>query len=348
MRCVEPIGHATVLEGLWSAARAKRLAHALCFVGPSGAGKFLAAEWLAMGLLCARGPSAPCGECGACKRAKIDSHPDVFVVEVDPEESEWITIDRVASRQGGDVPSIESFLSLRPMEGGWRVVLVREADRLNEQAQNALLKTLEEPGESTLLVLETARPDRLLPTIHSRCVRVPFSALSRAEVERVLAQNGVVAKEVHELARWAAGAPGFAIALAARGGREMRAQIEAAIAGSAEPFAIAAEVAEIEGDFPGKTAAARGRTRARTFLDLSIAVLADAIRHRSGLAPEALAHGDLAARFGAVPEAVLLSSLERILQARQDVEQNLSPEAAIDRALLAFPKAQKIRAGANS
>jgi len=348
VRCIEPIGHAAILEGLWSAARARRLGHALCFVGPSGSGKFLAAERLAMGLLCARGPGSPCGECGACKRAKIDSHPDVFVVEVDPEESEWITIDRVASRQGGDVPSIETFLSLRPMEGGWRVVLVREADRLVEQAQNALLKTLEEPGESTLLVLETARPDRLLPTIHSRCVRVPFASLGCAEVERVLAQNGVPPKEIAQLARWGAGAPGFALALAARGGREMRAQIEAAIDGTSEPFAIAAEVAELEGDFPGKTAAARGRSRARTFQDLAIAVLTDAIRHANGIAPESLAHGDLALRFAGVPESVLLSSLERILQARQDVEHNLSPDAAIDRALLAFPKARKHRVGTNS
>ena len=81
MRCVEAIGHELVLEGLWRAARAKRLAHALCFVGPEGVGKFLSAERLALGLVCARGIGAPCGTCGPCKRAQSDSHPDIFVID---------------------------------------------------------------------------------------------------------------------------------------------------------------------------------------------------------------------------------------------------------------------------
>jgi DNA polymerase-3 subunit delta' len=336
VRHAEPTGHAEVLAGLFRAARDGRLAHALCFVGPEGVGKFLAAEQLAMGLLCAQGPRNPCGVCGPCKRAKIDSHPDVFVLDPTEEGSESIAIAHVTPRAGGPEQTIEQFLALRPMEGGWRIVLIREADRMVEEAQNALLKTLEEPGESTLLVLETARPDRLLPTIHSRCVRVPFRSLSDVEVAAILRREGLDTAQSTTLSRWSQGAPGAALALASRGAIEMRALLEQAFEGGFDPFATAREVSEIDGDFPGKTAPARSRARARSFLDLAASVLRDALRASAGIAPDSLPHGDLVTRLARAPEGALSSALERILDARQDVDANLAPDAALERAFLAL------------
>ncbi len=335
-----------MLAGLLRAARDGRLAHALCFVGPEGVGKFLAAEHLAVGLLCARGVGAPCGTCGPCKRAKIDSHPDVFVVDPTEDGSESITIAHITPRPGGPEQTIEQFLALRPMEGGWRIVLIREADRMVEEAQNALLKTLEEPGEATLIVLETARPDRLLPTIHSRCVRVPFRALPLDEVAAILrkkASSGAEAltpTQATTLARWSQGAPGAAQALATRGAIEMRALLEQGLEGGADPFALAREVAEIDGDFPGKTAPSRSRARARTFLDLAAALLRDGLRAAAGIDAADLPHGDVATRLALSPNGALDSALERILSARQDVDANLAPDAALERAFLALEPLQ--------
>ena len=95
MHWVEPVGHGSLLEGLWSAARARRLSHALLFTGPEGVGKFLAARALAWGLLCAAGPGRPCGRCGPCKRFAAESHADVFVIDADSEEEEQIKISRL-------------------------------------------------------------------------------------------------------------------------------------------------------------------------------------------------------------------------------------------------------------
>jgi len=336
VRFAEVVGHEHVLEGLWRSARAQRLAHALCFTGPEGVGKFLSAERLTAGLLCARGIGPPCGTCGPCKRAKIDSHPDVFVIDPTIEGLESISIGHVTPRADGPKVTIGQFLSLRPMENGWRIVLVRESDRLVEEAQNALLKTLEEPGESTLLVLETSRPDRLLATIHSRCVRVPFGTLDAGLVERVLAQSSVEPAQRQMLARFAAGAPGIAVTLEERGALAMIEIVERALSVGPDPFARTREWSEIEAVFPGKTPAAQTRVKARTFLDLLCFVLRDAVRARAGIDVSELAFGATAARIAHLPEALLVHVLEGVLAARQDVDMNLAPDAAVERALLAL------------
>lgn len=331
-----PLGHEALLDGLWRAAREDRLAHALCFVGPEGVGKFLCAERLAQGLLCARGIGPPCGVCGPCKRNRIDAHPDVFVVDPTQAGLETIAIGYVTPRSDGPKATIEQFLSLRALEGGWRVVLVRESERLVEEAQNALLKTLEEPGDSTLLVLETSRPDRLLPTIHSRCVRVPFRGLEHALVLRALQGQGVEAQDAALLARIGDGAPGLSLSLHERGVLGMRAILARALEPGSDLLGLAAEVSDLEGHFPEKTPTAKARARARTFLDLAAFVVRDGLRIVAGVAPETLPHGDLAVHLGAIGEGTLVTSLERILAARQDVDMNLAPDAAVERALLAF------------
>lgn len=344
MRDLAPIGHGAVLDGLWNAARAGRLAHALLFSGPEGVGKFLAAERLATGLLCARGSgapgspagAAPCGTCGPCKRVRADAHPDLFVIDPLEHELESIPIAWVTPRSDGPAQTIEQFLSLRALEGGWRVVLVREADRLVEEAQNALLKTLEEPGDAALLVLVTARPERLLPTIRSRVVRVPFSALDPADAVAALVGAGVAAPRAEALARLSGGAPGFALALENAGLAQQLELVNAALEPGADPFRLGAAVFEVEGDFGGGTATAVARARARTFLDLCARVVLDGLRHAAGVPEAALAHGRLAARAGARGEAALSHLLDRILAARQDVDLNLAPDAAVERALCAF------------
>ena len=341
MRFEEPAGHARTLEGLLRAARERRLAHALLFTGPEGIGKFLAAEWLAFGLLCAQGPGRPCGTCGACRRLKAGTHADVLAVDPDLEGEEEIRIGRVTYRERDARPNIGEFLSLRPMEGGWRVVLVRDAERMTDEAQNALLKTLEEPGSETLLALSTAHQGNLLPTTRSRCVVVALAPLEREVCAGILRGRGLEAEEAARLSRWSGGSPGLALALFECRAAEILTRLAGVLAGDLDPLAVAAEIGELPGEFPGRTPAARARNRARAVLDLLLAVLADLARAEAGVEPERLAHGDLARTLRAVGRAQptpLAASrrLELCLQARQDVEANLAPDAILERALLAL------------
>jgi DNA polymerase-3 subunit delta' len=325
------------MEGLLRAAGERRLAHALLFSGPEGIGKFLAAEWLASGLLCAKGPARPCGICGACKRLKAGTHADVLAVDPDLEGEEDIKIGRITYREKDARPNVGEFLSLRPMEGGWRVVLVRDAERMTDEAQNALLKTLEEPGTSTLLALTTARPESLLSTTRSRCVGVALRPLEPEPCAEILRRKGLGEEEAARLARWSGGSPGLALSLLERGAAEIRERIDGVLAGKLDPLATAAEIGELPGEFAGRTPAARARNRVRTVLDLTLAVLGDLARAEAGIEPERLAHGDLVRGPGAGgAESASPRRLELCLQARQDVEANLAPDAILERALLAL------------
>ncbi len=340
-----PRGHAELVDGLFAAAKNGRLAHALLFAGPDGIGKHLAAEWLAAGLLCAKGPGRPCGGCGPEKRLEAGSHPDFLAIDPDAEGEEEIKIGRITYRERDPRANVGDFLSLKPMEGGWRIVLVRDAERMTDEAQNALLKTLEEPGKSTLLVLVAARPEALLPTTTSRCVRVVFRPLDRAATGEILRAHGIPSDEAAILARLGRGSPGLAIALRERGAVRVRAILEGVLRGVIDPIAAAREIGELEGEFPGKTPTARARARTRACLDLALDVLADLARTAAGIDPARLAHGDLAAieRDPAADPDVALDRLARRLElcaeARQDVEANLAPDAILERALLVLEPA---------
>lgn len=340
MRWVEPLGHGAVLEGLWRAAREGRLAHALLFTGASGVGKFLSAERLTAGLVCERGPGAPCGACGAEKRLRAGVHPDVFVLDVPLEAGDEIQIHWITRRDSSpDSAVLLEFLSLRPAEGGWRVALVRDAERLSEEAQNALLKTLEEPGENVLLVLVTARPGALLPTVRSRTVEVGFAPLPDDDVIAILRRE-LVEGDLGELARAAHGAPGAAVRMAAQNTLAARELVAAVLAGEASAVEAAAALFDLPGDFTGKTDAAASRHLARARLDLVIEVLLDVQRARAGVPLERLAHGRAAAALAATVPSRITAALERVLEARQDVDHNLAGDAALFRAMLALESAR--------
>lgn len=339
----ELVGHGRTLAGLWRAARDGRLAHALLFRGPAGIGKFRALRELALGLLCADGPGPPCRACGACKLALSGNHPDLLVVDVAAEGDEVLRVGRIVRREDArsTAPSIEEFLSLQAYEGGWRVVLVREAERMNESAQNAFLKTLEEPGRKALLALETAHPARLLATVRSRLVAVELAPLEPLAARAVLEAKGLERSVAEELARASRGAPGRALELGAQRAPEIRAQLVRLLLGERTAYATLAALTALEGEYPGGTPVARERGRARAVLDVGIELLGDLARLAAGADPARLAHGaeldaaraaGLRPRFGG-PER---SCLEEWLAARQDLEVNLAGETLLDRALHAL------------
>lgn len=353
MRVERPVLHDRAVEGLWRAAREDRLPHALCFEGEAGTGRFQAAQWFAAGLLCSQGPGEPCGTCGSCKKMTggewRSNHADVFVIDAVAEEEEFIRLHRVAYRPDeARVPdpdySLERFFPFHPLEGIWRVALIREAHRMNPSAQNALLKMLEEPPPATVLVLETHRPSRLFDTIRSRCVRMGFGALGREDTTRILEAHGLQGEDAEQLARWSGGSPGGALALARQGALEMRALMVGVLLGEVRPQDAGAALWEVVGEFHGNTPLKQTRDRARRCIDLGVAVLGDLLRADAGLPTDDLGHGDLAVvlqeRRGRPREV-----LEAWLDARHDLDVNLAPDAVMDRCWFALAPRGKEVAG---
>lgn len=161
-------------ERLAGALAGGRMPHALLLHGADGLGKERFATAVAAALLCGRpGPQlSPCGHCADCALSRAGSHPDLHWLRR-PEDRKSIGVDAVRD-------ACEQ-LGMTSLRGGYRVAVVVSADRMTTSAQNAFLKTLEEPAPRTLLILVTARPSRLAATLRSRCQRIEIARPPEAE-----------------------------------------------------------------------------------------------------------------------------------------------------------------------
>src|SRR5580765_5800009 len=179
------IGHRRLVDLLARAVSRASLPPSLIFAGPDGVGKRFVAAATAQALNCPNITAGSdradaCGTCSSCTRIARGMHPDVLIVE--PGDIGNIKIEQVR-----DVVDRAGY---RPFEGKRRVVIIDEADALMPQAQNALLKTLEEPPPSSVFLLITARPDALLLTVLSRCPRLRFRPLDAGDVAAAMIRSG--------------------------------------------------------------------------------------------------------------------------------------------------------------
>ena len=179
------VGQGSVIAALRRALDDNRLPHALLFHGPVGVGKATCAGILAQALNCSAGGfKDACGTCVSCRKMARGLHPDII----------WMTPEG----KGGQIKvekirkEIINKVGFRPYEGRRRVVMIDNAHRLNASSQNSLLKTLEEPPPSSLMVLVTPAPERLLPTVRSRCQPLRFRSLAPEVLQRHL-------EEVHDI-----------------------------------------------------------------------------------------------------------------------------------------------------
>ncbi|MEW5724116.1 MAG: DNA polymerase III subunit delta' [Thermodesulfobacteriota bacterium] len=203
MGFAEIIGHERPIRVLRTMITAGRLPHALLLAGPAGVGKKTMALALAAAVNClAPVEGDACGACPACGKVRRGVHPDVEVFELEG-KARIITI--------ANVRELRTKIAFRPYEGRMKVFLMPGAERMQEEAANALLKTLEEPPPQSLLILTTTEEAGLLPTIVSRCLKVTLAPLPLRLVEDWLARvRGISGPRARLLASMSGGCLGRA------------------------------------------------------------------------------------------------------------------------------------------
>ena len=272
------IGHERALQILTAAIRTRRLAHAYLFAGPEGIGKRLVATRWAMAINCETPPATGFGGCAtvgsvasgstgsvasgstgpvasgstgsacrSCAMAAAGGHPDLIVIEPD---GLFIKIEQIRAMQAA--------LGLTAWSGSRKIVLIDRAERLNQEAANCLLKTLEEPPPASLLILVSASPDDLLPTLRSRCHVVRFFPLDPDRLTAWLAAERHWSSDDAELVgAVAGGCMGKALAADPAALRDERDQIDQWISascltrtGSDQALSLLTEVAETAAQTP--------------------------------------------------------------------------------------------------
>ena len=196
--------HGDAWTALDASRRAGTLPHALLIAGAADIGKLRFARAFSALMLCADARGRACGHCRSCRLIAAGSHPDLMAIQ--PEErGKAIRIDAVRE--------LREFCAGRPHQGGWRVILMEPADALNANAANALLKTLEEPGAQTLLMLVSAQPGLLPATVRSRCRLLRLPTPPGAQALPWLREQLPPETDAESLLRRAGGRPLRALAL---------------------------------------------------------------------------------------------------------------------------------------
>ena len=180
------IGHQQIVEQLQHTVATDRIAGAYLFVGPTGVGKETVARYFAQLIFCQQDTQPPtvCGTCLACRKVDSGNHPDLQFIRPDGSELKI-----------GQIRELQKQIIYEPLEASRKVYILTDVDRMNDPAENALLKTLEEPPASSVLILLTSNIRALLPTTRSRCQILQFHPMSTQVLTEILVEKFSVAPE---------------------------------------------------------------------------------------------------------------------------------------------------------
>ncbi len=174
------VGHKDIIQYMKNAIEQKKLSHAYIINGQRGSGKKLLSRLFAMTLQCETGENEPCGSCRSCVQTKNGNQPDIITVTHEKPSS--ISVDEIREQLNGDI-------MIKPYSSPYKIYIIPEADLMTVQAQNALLKTLEEPPEYAMIFLLTENADNLLATIRSRCVMLKLRNIKDKLVKKYLMEE---------------------------------------------------------------------------------------------------------------------------------------------------------------
>ncbi len=324
---------------IWSGLQARReqLPHALLFLGQRGLGKFELTKAFAASLLCEQ-PKASgeaCGQCLACNWYGQGNHPDFRLLQpdalsddADGEEgkkkaSQQITIDQVRG--------LDEFMNVGTHRGGLRIIIVNPTEAMNRSTANSLLKTLEEPAPSTLFLMVSSEPMRLLPTIRSRCQVVPVPMPQASQAEKVLADAGLA-----DAGRWlalAGGAPGLALELSHAGQMAWLETLTKRLAGgrNLDPLGLAGELEK-------SIKESKGKLLLKNVVDALQKWVVDLALARNGLPvryflPQASTISGLA---DMIPAVRLIHAYRDMISRRQEAEQPLNARLFLESLFLDY------------
>lgn len=173
------VGHDQIKEHFQKAIENHKVSHAYILTGEAGMGRKSLANAFALALLCEKGKAEPCMQCHACKQVLSDNHPDL--IHVTHEKPNSIGVDDIREQ-------INDTIMVRPYSSYYKIYIVDEAEKMTQQAQNALLKTIEEPPSYAIIILLTTNQEAFLPTILSRCVQLKLKPLRDFVVKNYLVE----------------------------------------------------------------------------------------------------------------------------------------------------------------
>lgn len=200
------IGHEMIKDHFQKAIEYHKVSHAYILSGEQGMGRKMLAKAFAMTLLCEKSDKEPCMECHSCKQILSGNHPDVI----------WVTHEKLNSIGVDDIrEQINDTIQIKPYSSAYKIYLVDEAEKMTVQAQNALLKTIEEPPAYAIIILMTTNEETFLPTILSRCIKLKLKPLKDQTISSYLTESmGISENQADVFATFARGNLGKAIHLA--------------------------------------------------------------------------------------------------------------------------------------
>jgi len=344
------IGNRGIVEVLQRAIAQDRMPHAMVFAGPEGVGKCTLAFLLAQIINCHSPENqAACGECPSCRkisatlesrnlqcqtekgdgfcgvcancRLRMQKHPDVRLIE--PEKT-TIGIDQVRE--------LINEVAFQPFEARYRLAILDPADQMKAEAQNSLLKTLEEPSSRTIIILITTNPYMLLDTIRSRARMLRFGEIPLHAIEEHLVSEGIMARDdAHLSAALSGGSLAAAIAFDTETYREIREQafrfVTLLLKGKA--FKDASQLV---------AQASREKKSFETWMDAVTALLQDT--YYAATAPDRIGQSDMSSELvklsGSTSRSVLISAIEAVRKLKRELRLNVNRQLALESLFLSI------------